>query len=88
MMMVRITTESGSMYDVDQDEKTISRRGAAYDGMGRATEEPRAYVTARWAIGGRIIIVWPQGTELLPGSPSDAMAILTSSRVVSVEDCI
>jgi hypothetical protein len=72
VVIVRVTTETGSVWDVDHEHQTACRRGADYGGT-RAAPAPRPYVDAAF-VRGVLWIVWDE----------DGHATHTS-RVVSVE---
>lgn len=77
---MRFETESGSIYVVDETAKTVRvmKKG---ERLGVA---PRNYVwMAPVAVGRRVLIQWPEGTPLLPGSPPDLTPGSLTARVVS-----
>jgi hypothetical protein len=81
--MIRFTTKSGSVYEIVREDNRIRR----VTGVGRATKRVSGTEDGKWqqaksigpvVIGQSVIVVWPDGTPLLPGSSEGIPATITS----------
>lgn len=82
-MIVEHTTESGSVYLVKEvdGETFVARLGKDYGGV-RIGAEWRKAKKVHQDFEGSLVIVWPDGTPLLEGSPADSVPTTITSRVV------
>jgi hypothetical protein len=83
--VITFTTETGSIYEVDDGRKRARRPvGATHDTV-RATEEWRDFDRRTpIEIGKSVVFTWTRATSPLPGSPDDCLRTTITSRVVSV----
>jgi hypothetical protein len=82
-------TESGSIYEVNADKKSIRRlsNAAGNQATERQTNGWRTYEDiSPIKIGNQVLIVWPkQTTPLFPGSPDSAVPSTLTSHITKIE---
>ena len=86
---MKFKTESGSWYEADTENNRVRRLSGDKDPTPRQGKdgEWRSYETISPPIVGEIVvIIWPEGTPVLPGSPEGAMPVTMTSPIVEVKD--
>ncbi len=78
------TTETGSVYEVDETNRRIRRLTGAGKPTERVGDGWREYASIGVTVGEESMIIWPEGTPLLPGSLG-GLPVTITSRVVGVE---
>lgn len=85
MLQMKFRTFTGSIYEVDTAAKRIIRLSGTKPPTDRQTDDWRPYRSiSRIAPGETVVIVWPDGTPLLEGSPEGSLPLTETSGVVEV----
>lgn len=82
---MKFTTETGSVYEVDETNRRIRRLSGERQPTQRVGDGWQEYASLGLAVGNEAIILWPETTPLLPGSLG-GMPCTFTSRVVGVEE--
>lgn len=81
--MITITTVSGSVYLIDEENKKVLRQGKS--GMTvRAVDEWRPYDRVVYSMGEVLEIWWPHNLERLEGSSKNTLPVTTTSPIVKI----
>lgn len=88
---MKFQTESGSVYEVDEDKKQVRRLIGMADPQPRMGKDGdwRTYVSLQLILGEPALIRWdPATTPLLPGSMSGDTPATMTSTVVKIDDTV
>lgn len=83
-MVTRYFTQSGSIYEVDEERKRVRRFGADTTTRAHADWTPYKFINTN-GIGSPLLIHWPKNVPLLPGSPDGMTPATLSTTIVRVE---
>jgi len=87
---MKFTTLSGSIYELDQENKRLRRLYGKRPSTDRQGDDWKCYVEIfpnPIVIGSRVLIYWIQEeTPLLEGSPENSIATTLTSPVQSIEE--
>lgn len=83
---VKFSTETGSLYEVDEEHKKIRRLSGKIDPQPRQGKdgEWKEYDILFLTVDRSASIIWPEGTPLLEGSPTCAIPATITSRVLQI----
>jgi hypothetical protein len=84
---VKFTTVSGSLYEVDATNKRIRRLSGNKPPTERQGNDWKQYDSiSAIEVGQPVLIIWNEGTPLLPDSPEGALPTTMTSFVQSIEE--
>lgn len=87
---MKFNTLSGSIYELDQNQKRIRRLSGNKPATGRQGDDWRTYsciFPETVEVGKALMIFWvKEETPVLKGSPADALPATQTNIVVSIEN--
>lgn len=90
MGTIKFVTESGSVYEIDSENKLVRRLTGVIDPQPRQGKDGmwKSYADTNGVeVGTSVLFIWPRATTpLLPGSPNNAVPSTVTSPVKEILD--